>query len=328
MQLTRRVRILVLAAAVGGLIASGSGAQPAVKPRAALAARAGVDRAGRPQELRGSRESVELMYTRAVSENLNFLRTPADVYQATQAGRLKLISVTQDVDLDRVQYPFVLPQTLDFITRLAAQYHAQCGERLVVTSGARPIDKQPRNAVRESVHPTGMAVDFHRPAEPCVTWLRRALVQLEEQGVIEATEERHPPHFHVAVLDRSAKQYAVNVDLRGMKPRPRVETVSGGEVALGDGLNETKDSLSASARRGDSSVVTSRDTTAAPDPKAHQEKRDSRARRSDSDTIYRVEPGDNLSTIARRNHTTVSRLQALNGLRTTKIRTGQKLRLP
>jgi hypothetical protein len=46
-----------------------------------------------------------------------------------------------------------------------------------------------------------MAVDFRRPQNPaCLTWLRRSLVDLEAAGVVEATEERHPPHFHVAVL--------------------------------------------------------------------------------------------------------------------------------
>jgi LysM repeat protein len=270
------------------------------------------------------------MYARAVAENLNFLKTPDDLYQAARAGRLKLISVTEDVDLDRVQYPFVLPQTLDFVTRLAAQYHAQCGERLIVTSGARPVDKQPRNAVAESVHPTGMAVDFHRPAQPCVTWLRKALVELEEQGVIEATEERHPPHFHVAVLDRSPRQYAVNVDLKGLKPRSRVETLSGGEVAMSDGAGAAKDSLSAraaSSPRVDSSVTTSHDSVAAAEPKRRVEARDSSTARPESESVHRVEAGDNLWTIAQRNHTTVKRLQELNNLPTTKLRTGQQLRL-
>ena len=315
---------------VGGPIASASDAQSAMKPRAALAARANVGRSGRPQELRGSRESVELMYARAIAENLNFLKRPVDVYQAAMAGRLKLISFTNDVALDRVQFPFVLPQTLDFIARLAAQYHVQCGERLVVTSGARPLDKQPRNAVAESVHPTGMAVDFHRPAEPCVTWLRKALVELEDKGVIEATEERHPAHFHVAVLDRSSTQYAVNVDLKGMKPRGRIEVVSGGEVASADGAGDAKDSLSAAAALsggGDSSATMAGDTAAA-EPKTRNGASDSNVADSENAKVHRAEPGDNLWTIAQRNHTTVKRLQELNNLRTTKLRTGQQLRLP
>lgn len=320
---------------ISGLNAGASEGQSAARPRASFVARASVDRSGRPQELRGSRESVELMYTRAVSENLEFLGTPDEVYQAAVAGRLKMISFTEDVALDEAKYPFVLPQTFEFITQLAAQYHAQCGERLVVTSGARPLDKQPRNAVAESVHPTGMAVDFHRPAEPCITWLRKALVELEDQGVIEATEERRPPHFHVAVLDRSPTKYGVKVDLKGMKPRRRAETVAGGEVAINDSTRSANDSATASptnSARGDSSVAAARDSMAgesknATESKRPKEKRDSSVAASTTKT-HRVEPGESLWAIAQRNHTTVKRLQELNNLRTTKLRPGQHVRLP
>jgi hypothetical protein len=30
--------------------------------------------------------------------------------------------------------------------------------------------------------------------------MRKGLLALEKQGVVEATEERHPVHFHIAVL--------------------------------------------------------------------------------------------------------------------------------
>ena len=158
------------------------------------------------------------MYNAANARNLQFLRTSADVYEAARVGALKLISTTDDLELLRTTWPFVLPNTLRFADSLAAEYRAGCGERLVVTSGARPTSKQPRNASPKSVHPTGMAVDFRRPQNPaCLTWLRKSLAQLEDAGVIEATEERHPPHFHVAVL----KQQAV----------PRIQ-MAAGDVAL------------------------------------------------------------------------------------------------
>jgi hypothetical protein len=50
-----------------------------------------------------------------------------------------------------------------FVKRLAGQYRAACGERLVVTSLTRPASLQPRNASDRSVHPTGMAVDLRVP---------------------------------------------------------------------------------------------------------------------------------------------------------------------
>jgi LysM repeat protein len=283
------------------------------------------------------------MYTRAIAVGLDFLKTPDDVYQAAVGGKLKLFSVTEDVELDEVRYPFVLPQTLDFITQLGKQYHDQCGDRLVVTSGARPVDQQPRNAVRESVHPTGMAVDFHRPAEPCLTWLRKALVVLEDRGVIEATEEHRPPHFHVAVLRRASNQYAVDVDLGDRKADGHVAATSNGEVASADSVNCPKDTAKAT-----SVIATATEsTTAKPDssrakapsrsvtnakPSASERRASPAAKQSASTrakvSAYRVKPGDNLSTIALRHHTTVKRLQELNHLRTTKVRSGQQLRVP
>jgi hypothetical protein len=160
------------------------------------------------QTLRGSNASVDLMYSTAHQRDLQFFRTPQDIYNAAMAGSLELISITEDLEVDKTGWPFVLPNTHRFADSLAAQYHAACGERLVVTSGARPLDEQPRNASPKSVHPTGMAVDFRKPKTPaCLDWLRKSLIQLEDAGVIEATEERHPPHFHVAVLRQRPERH-------------------------------------------------------------------------------------------------------------------------
>ena len=155
------------------------------------------------------------MYTSARDIDLAFLGTPASIYQAAVDGDLKLISITEDLDLDGATFPFVLPNTLRFADSLATAYHAGCGERIVVTSGARPIDEQPRNASPKSVHPTGMAVDFRKPSNPvCLAWLRKNLVQLEDAHVIEATEEHHPAHFHVAVLHQQAEPVRVATNLQ------------------------------------------------------------------------------------------------------------------
>ncbi len=45
-------------------------------------------------------------------------------------------------------------------------------------------------------------------------------------------------------------------------------------------------------------------------------------------TLYRVRPGDVLGRIARRHGTTVAAIRAANGLRSSRIRVGQRLRLP
>jgi hypothetical protein len=54
-----------------------------------------------------------------------------------------------------------------------------------------------------------MAVDLHKPTNwRCLTWLRRELLALEGTGVIEATEEHHPAHFHVAVFGPEYMRFA------------------------------------------------------------------------------------------------------------------------
>jgi hypothetical protein len=170
---------------------------------------------GGAQSLRGSRSSVNRMYNRAVSSDLTFLKTPTSLYEAVKDGALVPIGATDDLFLDHVKYPFVLPRTRTVLYDFAARYRASCGERLVVTSAARPQSEQPRNASKRSVHPTGMAVDFRRPAGPCLTFMRKGLLALEKQGVLEATEERHPVHFHIAVLQRGASNPKLGQKLRG-----------------------------------------------------------------------------------------------------------------
>ena len=98
-----------------------------------------------------------------------------------------------------------------FIERLSDQYRDACGERLVVTSLTRPITRQPPNASAISVHPTGMAVDLRRSdSSGCRQWLETVLLDLEGKGVLEATREQYPPHYHVAVFPNPYLQYVAS----------------------------------------------------------------------------------------------------------------------
>ena len=160
------------------------------------------------QSLRGSRSSIDRMYRRARAERLAFYETRAGVRRAVKSGRLVPIERSEDVVLHDVGYPWARPAVRTFVERLAGQYHAACGEPLVVTSAVRPATRQPANSTARSVHPAGMAVDLRRPEErTSVRWLRRALLELEDAGVLEATEEHAPAHFHVAVFPTPYTRY-------------------------------------------------------------------------------------------------------------------------
>ena len=160
------------------------------------------------QSLRGSRASVDRMYRQARAEALTFAKTPTGVRRQVDADRLVQLTPSATVKLHAVGFPYVRPAARTFVRRLGAQYHAACGEPLVVTSAVRPATRQPANSHERSVHPTGMAVDLRRPrSAKCLDWLRRNLLRLEKEGVVEATEERSPAHFHVAVFPTPYKRY-------------------------------------------------------------------------------------------------------------------------
>lgn len=160
------------------------------------------------QSLNGSRASVNRMYRQARAEKLAFYETARGVRKAVARGQLVELVPNEDFQLHAVAYPYVRPMTRTFVRRLAAQYRDACGEPLEVTSAVRPATRQPENSVARSVHPTGMAVDLHKPDDSgCLDWLRSTLRELERAGVLEATEEFSPPHFHVAVYPSPYRRY-------------------------------------------------------------------------------------------------------------------------
>lgn len=242
--------------------------------------------------LRGSPVSVDRMHRQALDHDLTFHRTPASVKKANESGTLVHLSGNRNFQMVNVNYPYVLPSTRTFVQRLGQQYRAKCGDKMVVTSGIRPRSFQLINGHEKSVHPTGMAVDLRKPRSAnCLKWLREMLVSLEGEGVIEATEERNPPHFHIAVY-----------------PRPYERYVGGGRGEMlaqadSDGEEEEK--------------ATKRKTSSAKSSSAAK-----------SATRYRVRKGDNLSTIAKRHGTTAKRIQQANGMKSSRLQPGQTLEIP
>jgi hypothetical protein len=139
-----------------------------------------------------------------------------------------------DYSLADVSYDVARPEVRLFIERLSGQYRDACGAPLVVTSLTRPRSSQPRNASLRSVHPTGMALDLRRSRlRSCRRWLEGVLISLERRGVLDATYEARPPHYHVALFPN---QYAAYVErLRagagaGAKAPPRAYTVAPGDT--------------------------------------------------------------------------------------------------
>lgn len=155
-----------------------------------------------PVTLRGSPESMARQHTVAREIGLPFVRTPVELRLLARRGELVTLRGNADYELrEGMTDAAARPELRGLIEHVAAGYRRACGERLVVTSLTRPTTRQPRNAHPLSVHPAGIAADLRVSARPaCRNWLERTLLALEEQGILDATREQRPPHYHVAVF--------------------------------------------------------------------------------------------------------------------------------
>ncbi len=245
------------------------------------------------QSLRGSSASLDRQVAQAQGHDFTRLTGAAQVRRFVDAGLLVHVAGNRDYTLVDVSFPFARPEVRLFIERLSSQYRRACSERLVVTSLTRPLSHQPRNASDRSVHPTGMAVDLRVPAGRCRGWLEEVLLSLEARGVLEATRERRPPHYHVAVY-----------------PKPYAAYVS---ALTADGV----DGSALTARAAGGSAETARTPVGSGETPA-----------AAAAAVHVVRRGDSLDLIARRYGTTVEGLRGANGLRSSLIHPGQSLRVP
>jgi hypothetical protein len=162
------------------------------------------------QSLIGSRAALLRAGAAAREHNYTYLRTSSQVYDFARRGLLVRLGGNSSYSVGPVSFPYARPEVKTFVERLSRQYKSACGEKLVVTSLTRPLSKQPPNASHLSVHPTGMAMDLRRSGRAsCREWLQSTLLTLEDRGVLEATEEHYPPHYHVSLFPQSYTSYLV-----------------------------------------------------------------------------------------------------------------------
>lgn len=160
------------------------------------------------QSLAGSKASMIRQNRQANQHDYTFLRTAGQVREFVSEGRLVRLPGNSDYQVVDVSFPYARPEVKTFIERLGSQYRNACREPLVVTSLTRPASRQPRNASPLSVHPTGMAADLRASSRPaCRAFLEKTLLTLEARGVLEATRERRPPHYHVSLYPKPYTRY-------------------------------------------------------------------------------------------------------------------------
>lgn len=165
------------------------------------------------QSLRGSTVSLDRQNRVARQHDYTYIETADRVQYFASRGWLVRVKPTQDFTLHAVSFPYARPEVELFIQRLSAQYRRACGEQLVVTSLTRPTNRQPRNASDRSVHPTGMAIDLRYSRDRnCRRWLEGVLMDLERVGILDATFERRPVHYHVALFPRQYAGYVETIE--------------------------------------------------------------------------------------------------------------------
>jgi hypothetical protein len=166
--------------------------------------------AERAASLRGSPASMQEQNRVAKQHSLPFYRSGAEIRAAAERGDLAELTGDANYSVaDFVRYPYLQPEALLFVERLAAQYRAACGQKLVVTSAVRPISEQPSNSHALSVHPAGMAVDLRvSDRAACRSWLETSILNLERQGVLNGIREFRPPHYHIAIYPSQYYAYA------------------------------------------------------------------------------------------------------------------------
>jgi LysM repeat protein len=338
-----------------------------------------------------SRPGLMRQVRAAQSHGAYYARNEGDLRTMQHEGELVRIDGNDDFVLKySVPFPYARPEVELFLERLGEQYRAACGKRLVVTSLVRPKNRQPRNSSPLSVHPTGMAMDLRVSSYPaCRRWLERALLNLENAGVLEAARERYPPHYHVVLFPDpyvgyvekkmgrtvTAKYEAqpeaeigdvVTYRVRGgdslwaiarryettaqsiqranglrstvLRPGQALRIPVGMEATMSRHTVRRGDTLSSIARRyGSTSLAIQQvnglaSSTIRPGQVLKVPQVDSRGYTEEGPVAvtatYRVRSGDSLWTIARRHGTSTSSIQRANGLRSSRIKPGQVLKIP
>jgi LysM repeat protein len=279
---------------------------------------------------------------------LTYLDNDVQVHEAVRTGQLVTLQANDDYFIhEDVRFSAARPEVKLFVERLAHQYRAACGDRLVVTSLVRPRSRQPWNSDPLSVHPTGMAVDLRIPQIfACRRWIEKTLLDLEDHGVIEAARERVVPHYHVVVfpayrddLERNGVQIptggsstllaSVTTSAESL-PTPLVPVSA---MALSDGptmlaLPVAQPPVPTTTTASATHTVAARATASHHRTVSTRGKQATHARSTRSATRpYKVRRGDTLWTIAKRHGVTVAAIKSANRVHSG-LRPGQLLSIP
>jgi hypothetical protein len=210
-----------------------------------------ADRGHLSASLRGSKLSLDRQQEAAKRAHLKLHKTRREVMRSVKRGDLIRVRSNRYLQLANVSYPYAHPKLHKLLNQLSKLYYRHCKTPLVITSLTRPIHEQPRNASRRSVHPAGIAADLRVPPYVCRKWLRARLTNWESQGLIEATRERRPPHFHIVAMPHKLSAHKL-VKLSESSPSKKIRSRSKKRKIKHRKSHRRRSYQSYRVRRGDS----------------------------------------------------------------------------
>lgn len=190
----------------------------------------GICSSAHAQSLQGSRASMERQNRERAKHDYDLLYSAGSARKYIAMGLIVRVPGNKYYTLaPTVSWPYARPEVKLFIERLAREQYGACGKPLVITSLTRT--HIPSNGSKRSVHPAGMAFDLRVPqTAKCRASLNSSLLILERRRVAEATRERRPPHYHVAVYPQY-RRYVESRSRTGARvaTAPKIYTVKRGD---------------------------------------------------------------------------------------------------
>lgn len=170
--------------------------------------------------LRGSSTSLDKQMNMARRLHFPLIKTLADIermhrhhelFQLPDQGEGFYLDGVCELDKRHCHlYAMARAPVIKFISIIGREYLHKFGKRLKVTSLTRTLwyqkTLQRRNAnaapVSRAAHRTGAAIDisYKEMTIDEINWIRNRLRRLEQEKILEATEERFQACFHVMVF--------------------------------------------------------------------------------------------------------------------------------
>jgi Family of unknown function (DUF5715) len=166
--------------------------------------------------LKGSKHSLRQQNKEADRENLTRIENDAQLERFKRSGLLVKLPENGYIQVDPrlpSKWRWCRPVVAAFLRDLGREYFAEFHMSLQVNSAVRTAERQRElrkrngNATKadgknRSSHLTGATIDLAKRNMTITEekWLGKKLLDLEKKNLIEATEEKRQPCFHVMVF--------------------------------------------------------------------------------------------------------------------------------